>query len=371
MTRHLPDFVTMAQPAAYEIEIKNRSDTTQKGLILFDALKDPRPDTDLFLNTTEPHEENRNAWDRKTLYHRWLWLIRKELKAFLSPVRLPDIGPNDTLMVKIEFTPHHRGILHFDTITLARPDIFGLFNRLHRIDRFQTLVVLPRRYPVKPPNLISTRQYHPGGIRMASAIGDSNEFMALRPYRPGDPLRNIHWRSFAKTNDLVIKEFEDEFFVRHALILDTCIGQQNELVFEHAVSAASSYIQVMQGQESILDLMFVGNRIYAFSSGRGISHADRMLEVMASVQPSSKDIEELLPAIQKNIQQLSGAICIFMDWTQAHQDIATVFDQARISAKIIVLTPDPDQLEQTFSTLGLSTPQFVAVHVDDLEKVLS
>ena len=43
----------------------------------------------------------------------------------------------------------------------------------------------------------------------------------MRDYRPGDPLRRIHWKSWAKTGRPVVKEYQDEFFVRHGLILDT------------------------------------------------------------------------------------------------------------------------------------------------------
>ena len=45
--------------------------------------------------------------------------------------------------------------------------------------------------------------------------------MSLRDYRPGDPLQRIHWKSFARTGDPVVREYQDEFFERHALILDT------------------------------------------------------------------------------------------------------------------------------------------------------
>ena len=59
---------------------------------------------------------------------------------------------------------------------------------------------------------------------MASSVGESEEFVSLRDYRRGDPMRHIHWKSWAKTGKPIVKEFQDEFFVRHALILDTFAG---------------------------------------------------------------------------------------------------------------------------------------------------
>ncbi|MFH2057666.1 MAG: DUF58 domain-containing protein [Pseudomonadota bacterium] len=339
--RILPDFVTVDESMIYEIELVNLSKKTQKGLILYENLKDPRPSLKQLLTQKEPYETHRNAWDKKTLYYRWLWLIKKDKKVGLSPIKLPDLPVGESIRIQIKSTPCFRGYIHFSSFTFARSDTMGLFNRLYHIKKNQKLLVLPKRYQLQTPNLYSTRQYHPGGISLTSSIGNSNEFMSLRRYRPGDPLKNIHWRTFAKTNELVIKEFEDEYFVRHALILDTFLNSENENLFEQAVSIASSYIYSMQTHESILDLMFVGNHIYSFSTGRGLSHSEKMLEIMACVQPcADKSILDLIPILKANIKQFSGSICIFLGWTKAHQKIVQLFEQAMVPVFIIIMTED-------------------------------
>ena len=346
--RILPDFVTVDESMVYEIELINLSKKIQKGLILYENLKDPRPSLKELLTQKEPYETHRNAWDKKTLYYRWLWLIKKTKKIQFPPIRLPDLPVGETIRIKIRSIPYHLGHIYFNSLTFARSDAMGLFNRLCHVKKKQKLLVLPKRYQLAAPNLHSTRQYHPGGISLASSIGNSNEFMSLRQYRPGDPLKNIHWRTFAKTNELVIKEFEDEYFVCHALILDTFLNSENENLFEQAVSIASSYIYSMQTHESILDLMFVGNHIYSFSSGRGLSHSEKMLEIMACVQPSTdKSILDLIPVLKANIQQFSGSICIFLDWTKAHQKIVQLFEQAMVPVFIIIMTEDQLKMQET------------------------
>ena len=76
---------------------------------------------------------------------------------------------------------------------------------------------------------------------MAANIGHSDEFVSLRDYRRGDPVRHIHWRSWAKTGMPIVKEFEDEFFVRHALVLDTFSDEPHSELLEEAVSVAASF----------------------------------------------------------------------------------------------------------------------------------
>jgi len=369
--RLLPDLTSVCDPVVYEIELTNLSKKHLKGLVLFEDIKDPRPDFKTLTTLKEPYEKDRNAWDKRTLYYRWSWLIQKNKKASFSFIKLPDLPPDEPVRIKVKTIPQHRGYLYFTGATLARPDIFGLFNRIYQVKKAQKLLILPRRYALKPPLLFSSRQYHPGGINLVSAIGNSNEFMALRKYRPGDPLKNIHWRTFAKTQELVIKEFEDEFFVRHALILDTFLPDENEFVFEQAISIASSYIHTLQTHESILDLMFVGNQLYSFSSGRGLSHTERMLEIMASVQPCKhKQIQDLIPLIKTRIKQLSGSICIFLAWSDDHQKMVQLFEQTGIPLFIILVTDDPHSMRQIIPAQTHDHIQIKIVNSNQIESEL-
>src|SRR2546421_703971 len=82
----------------------------------------------------------------------------------------------------------------------------------------------------------------------------------------------------------VVKEFEDEFFVRHAMVLDTFSENPHSEIFEEAVSVAASFACAIQTQESLLDLLFVGPQSYCCTAGRGLAHTDQMLEILASVR---------------------------------------------------------------------------------------
>ena len=88
--------------------------------------------------------------------------------------------------------------------------------------------------------------------------------MSLRDYRPGDPLRRVHWRSYAKTGEPVVKEFQDEYFTRHALILDTFAVPGGDEAFEEAVSVAASFACTLLTQESLLDLLFLEKGLTAY-----------------------------------------------------------------------------------------------------------
>lgn len=369
--RILPDLATVDQTVTYEIEITNLSNKTEKGLILYEKTKDPRPDFHTLLTQTEPYENKRNAWDKMTLYYRWTWQLKKKAKGKLPALPLPDLPPAEPVRVRVNFMPRHRGYIYFNGIYLGRPDILGLFSRLNYKTKAQKLLILPKRYEITPPNLFSTRRHDPGGISLASSIGNAYEFMSLRQYRPGDSMKNIHWRTFAKTQELVVKEFEDEFFVRHALILDTHLQCENEWLFEKAISIASSFIVTLQSHESILDLILVGNQVYTFSSGRGLSHTRQMLEIMASIEPEKKQtISEIQPLLKQKMNQFSGSICIFLSWSSTHKEIMDLFFIARIPVLIMIITDEKDKIFRKVEPLQNNIVQFKVVDVNHVQDEL-
>jgi uncharacterized protein (DUF58 family) len=177
-------------------------------------------------------------------------------------------------------------------------------------------------------------------VALASNVGQSEEFVSLRDYRYGDPLRHIHWRSWAKTGKPVVKEFEDEFFVRHALVLDTFIDEPQSELFEEAVSVAASFACTVLTQESLLDLLFVGPQSYCFTAGRGLAQADHMLEILASVQPClDQSFATLDHLVLNHASSVSGCICVFLEWDSLRQNLVQKLRALGVPVLVLLLVP--------------------------------
>jgi uncharacterized protein (DUF58 family) len=242
--------------------------------------------------------------------------------ARLRAAEIPSLPPNKQAEAVVHLMPLRRGALRFHGVILGRPDPLGLFRSFARLSMPQTMLILPKRYPLPPIPLPGTTKYQEGGVTFASNVGQSEEFVALREYRRGDPMRYIHWRSWAKVGKPIVKEFEDEFFVRHALVLDTFIDEPQDDLFEEAVSVAASFACAVLSQESLLDLLFVESQAYCFTAGRGLSHSDQILEILASIRPSGrKRIRTLESLVIDNAAIVSGCICVLLAWDQARQDL--------------------------------------------------
>lgn len=316
--RILPRFCTVGAPIQYRVSIHNLTRKPQAGLTFIESLADLRPPL---------REWIAFQWAEEKRLRRipiWRRRMRHPLRvARIQCAEIPPLPPKQSAEVQVEMVPLRRGLIRFQSATIGRSDPLGLFRALKKQPLPQSMLALPKRYFMPPIALPGAMKYQQGGVAMASSVGQSDEFVSLRDYRRGDPIRHIHWRSWAKTGAPIVKEFEDEFFVRHALVLDTFATDPYSEAFEEAVSVAASFACTIQTQESLLDLLFVGTEAYCVTAGRGLAHADQMLEVLASVHANLdlnqfNGLEEL---VLNHASRVSGCICVLINWDKARQEL--------------------------------------------------
>ena len=331
-TRLLPPFGTVGRPFRYLVRVKNLSSTKQLGLTLLENLADPRPSFEEWLAAQLADERRVRSFKFNQRTNRAFQ------QATVKAAALPPLLPGEEAETLVNLVPMHRGVIHFTGVTFARPDPLGLFRSFIKVPVAQTVLILPKRYPLPRVELPGTEKYQEGGVAMAASIGRSDEFVSLRDYRRGDPVRNIHWRSWAKTGKPIVKEFEDDFFMRHALVLDTFTDDPRGVVFEEAVSVAASFACTIQTQESLLDLLFVGPQAYAFTSGRGLAHADQMLEILASVRAiSGRPFAPLEQLVLDHATAVSGCIFVLLTWDAARQELVRKLKTLGVPVLVIVV----------------------------------
>lgn len=326
--RVLPRFGSVGNFFTYPVQVRRLAGRARRDLEVLEDLADPRPSLSGFAHFLR--ERSRGGSFRMALT--WPPALNQRV-AIVKPAALPALTTRGDAEARVEVLPLRRGPLRFRGTTVARPDPFGLFRAFVRVSLPETVLILPKRYPLPDLKLPGTRSYQRGGVAMAAAIGESEEFVSLRDYRPGDPRRHIHWRTWARTGRPIVKEFQDEFFVRHALILDTFIHSNSEhgmrnaelnrsAAFEEAVSVAASFACAIGTQESLLDLMFVGPQAVCFTTGRGLGQAEQALEVLAAVQPcADKSFSALEELVMRHAASVCGCVCVLLDWDEPRREL--------------------------------------------------
>lgn len=331
--RSLPKFGTAGLPFTYTLRVQNLTSKAQAGLVLLDNVGESRPGFKDWLAVQRAHQRKHRSFRVSAIPRSNPFRV-----ATVGQAEMPPAPPGQTVNVPVALTPLRRGVLRLNGVTIARVDPLGLFRGFFKVPLPQSVLILPKRYPLPPISLPGTMKYQQGGVTQAAHVGQSEEFVALREYRHGDPLRHIHWRSWARVGKPVVKEFEDEFFVRHALVLDTFTEQPHDEVFEEAVSVAASFACALRNQESLLDLLFVGPNSFCFTAGRGLAHTDQMLEILAGVRPCrEKPFASLESLVLGHAARVTGCICVLLDWDEPRQELVRKLKAIGVPVLVLVV----------------------------------
>jgi hypothetical protein len=141
----------------------------------------------------------------------------------------------------------------------------------------------------------------------------------------------------------VVREYQDEFFMRHALVLDTFCDVSVDTLFEDAVSVAASFACTVPDQDSLLDLLFIGPKTVCVTSGRGVGQTEHMLEMLACARPCRQPrFAELGDLVLGHSPRLSGCLLVLLDWDAPRRALVGQLKGMRIPVWAFVIVP-PDE----------------------------
>jgi len=339
--RQLPRYATAGEAFEYRVVIENRGKRPVRGAALVEWLRDPRPGFEEWRNAREPGEERRNWFDRTGGYFRWRWLIDRRTPERPREHALPDIAPAASETVTLSLKPRRRGRIELAGLALARADALGLVRSLNRVALEGRVIALPRRYRLPALALPGRRRFQQGGVTLAVSVGDSAEFVGLREYRPGDPLHKVDWKSTARSGAPIVREYQDEFFERHALILDTSAGRGEDACFEEAIAVAASFVYAIDTRECLLDLLFVGGELRTYTAGRGQMQLEHMLEVLAGVTPSRpEEFGALARAVLGQRRALSSCIVVLLAWDRERRAFVEALARSGLEVRALLVSEE-------------------------------
>lgn len=250
--------------------------------------------------------------------------------------------PDRPARLSLAFHAQRRGRVELPSLGVAATDAFGLVRTRAHWLAAQPVLVYPRYFAWGELPLPTGRRYQPGGIPLASEVGDSLEFVGTRDYREGDAPRKIHWRSWARLGRPVVKEYQEEYFSRLALVLDTFLPKRARPLerdrFEAAVSVLASLTDHFGRSEEVVDVLAAGPDLYEVSAGRSLGYLDTVLDVLACLEPSpAAPFESIAPALFARFERLTTVVAVMLEWDEAREAFLRRLRDMGVATRVILV----------------------------------
>ncbi len=133
-------------------------------------------------------------------------------------------------------------------------DVAGLTKKRIKMEQTLQVTIAPRRLPMKAP--VSQNLLRPGAASQSAHIAQNSrlhvhdntgEISELREYRPGDNLRDVHWKLTGKFDTLMVRQYMPQNQNRLCICLDiySGVGQSDGFdgMVETALALASNCVE--------------------------------------------------------------------------------------------------------------------------------
>lgn len=156
------------------------------------------------------------------------------------------------------------------------------------------------------------------GLHRSPYHGFSVEFAEHRQYMPGDEIKHVDWKVYAKTDRFYVKQFEEETNLKSYLLLDcsASMGYKSGVVskFEYASYLSAALAHLMIKQRDAVGLLTFDEKIKQYLPPRSIkSYLFQILRQLETSKPELKtNISQTLHEMAERIKR-RGLIILFSD----------------------------------------------------------
>jgi uncharacterized protein (DUF58 family) len=291
-------------------------------------------------------------------------------------VLLPLLKSGGSVKFRINLEFPERGEYRLDWLRVDSSFPLGLMRSGYDVNLNRRIFIYPDFKPIMNFDIPAGRKLQPGGIALASKLGESTEFLGTREFRDGDDPRFIHWRSWGRLNQPIVKEFQEEYFARIALFLDSYVPLKSRKKsyesFEALLSLGASISDFLQRQEYIIDILCAGPQIYYLQAGRSLAYLDQILDILACLDVCrEKPYSRVEPHLMEDLSRVSTVIVLLLDWDDERRDFLLRIREMGTELKIFLVSDsispaNASSIESLFGPVSILDPESIQRGIETL-----
>ena len=209
-------------------------------------------------------------------------------------VPVPALPPGARRTVRYPLATPRRGRLALGPLRVERRDPLGLVRRSQPLGGQGVLWVRPRTHPL--PVLPAGSLLDQEGPQLEISPRGTVTFSSLREYVPGDDPRLVHWRSTARTGQLMVREHVDTSQPTTTVIVDTrriAWPQDPETGLDEACEVAASVVAAGRAAGRPVTLHAVGENVADAIAAGARDLPDRLAGLRVSDQQDPDSLAAL------------------------------------------------------------------------------
>ncbi len=208
------------------------------------------------------------------------------------------------------------------------------------------------------------------GMHRSPFHGFSVEFAEHRPYMPGDPLKNLDWKVWARSDRFLVKQYTEETNLRCNLLVDLSgsmgfrspRASMSKLEYAQSLAAALAYLMLHQ-QDAVGTMLFAEKPLSYIPARAMRSHLDVVLKSLGSLEPQGRT--QLGPVLHELAERIKrrGLIILFSDLMDRPAEVLSGLQHFRHRNHEVIVFHilDPDEVEFPYS----DTATFVDMETGD------
>ncbi|HEY4196538.1 MAG TPA: DUF58 domain-containing protein [Mucilaginibacter sp.] len=217
------------------------------------------------------------------------------------------------------------------------------------------------------------------GFNKSKVKGPGLEFSQYRSYQPGDDLRWLDWKMYARSDRYYIRESETETSISVRFLIDASASMNHndhgvkKIDYARFLAASLAYLANLQGDSVGLYTLANGS-LYSMASKPDPQHLQRLFYQLGQIEPAGKFTK---PIYYKELFTGSGRkeLLVFItDMYQGNGEITTLLESlAALKHEIIVFhLMGQNELDFDFSGYGaledLETGESIAINAEHSKK---
>ncbi|MBU1998816.1 MAG: DUF58 domain-containing protein [Candidatus Omnitrophica bacterium] len=218
-------------------------------------------------------------------------------------------------------------------------DPLGLFFIKKTFNIYSEVHVYPKAFNILKFPSLSKGILPWFGIETTRISGDDDDFFGVREYKPGDPIKRIHWALSAKKNSLIVKQYQRQSFYRVTILFNLSnennFGYGKESVAEYMIKIVASIAKYLLTRDVSVEVIAHAEEIVHLPFNRGMDHLEDIFRFLSIARPESKiGLGEVFESFSHRISDDSTLLTVLTD-----QDIVYLSQIISLSARNISFIP--------------------------------